>query len=84
MRYIRCPSCLGKGVLRYVRRLEKCPYCHGKKKISQDYEKWLNLRNKYGKRVFKSLQNSLNQKLKEKMKLWDEKHIKPRKFKKEK
>ncbi len=79
-----CPECRGEGKERLGHRWNRCGFCHGKKKVSSEYCKWEKVRTKLEEQMTIKWETwakiSSMQKINEKMKEWDTKHPKPRKF----
>ncbi len=84
MKIRNCPVCHGEGKNRLGHRWNRCGFCHGKKKINSEYCKWEEARTKLEERMTIKWEMwakiAAMQKINEKMKEWDTKHLKPRKF----
>lgn len=85
MRIRNCPYCHlnGKLVLAATGKL-KCPFCHGRKKVTSAFVTWSDKRDEFIGDLRMALKTSLEWKLEreldEETKQWDKKYPKPRKF----
>ncbi len=81
MRIRNCPNCFGDGFRGHGGR---CFYCHGKKKVSSDFVKWENTREKLIFRLIQQYEVLKNKWIKDQIvadvSKWQDKNPKPRKF----